>query len=86
MKKIGLLISTLVIGGSFYYRDVGAMMMLVIKRVKLPSIFLLGRYIGEKDSIDKLIKNFNESQDEIQSKKRSRSLLDNYMEKLNTIS
>lgn len=42
MKKIGLLISTLVIGGSFYYRDVGAMMMLVIKRVKLPSIFLFG--------------------------------------------
>ena len=47
-KKIGLLISTLVIGGSFYYRDVGAMMMLVIKRVKVtPQFFFLGRYIGE---------------------------------------
>ena len=49
MKKIGLLISTLVIGGSFLLSGCGSNDDAGDQASKsYPSIFLLGRYIGEK--------------------------------------
>lgn len=83
MKKIGLLISTLVIGGSFLLSGCGSNDAAGDQASKVTLNFSFWGDTLEKDSIDKLIKNFNESQDEIQVKAQQIPY-DNYMEKLNT--